>query len=146
LTATLTATAATTGDRLRSTTARNARPTIHANWDMSGLKSRRSGISARAPRLLPTLLPSRWTAPDARGQLRNIGPAYDRRRTVLDDLPTPTDLKVAGSSARDMREMSGAPVIKAVTSAEVRRSAQEPARAAYPVVRKQRHADRIPPS
>jgi hypothetical protein len=53
-----------------------------------------------------------------------------------------------------MREMSEAPVIKAVTSAEVRRSAQEPARAAYPVVRKaaypvvrkQRHADRIPPN
>jgi hypothetical protein len=57
-----------------------------------------------------------------------------------------TDQKVAGSSPRDMREMSEAPVIKAVTSAEVRRSAQEPARAAYPVVRKQRHADRIPPN
>jgi hypothetical protein len=65
---------------------------------------------------------------------------------VLDDMPTPTDQKVAGSSARDMREMSEAPVIKAVTSAEVRCSAQEPARAAYAVVRKQRHADRIPPN
>src|SRR5690242_17953431 len=28
---------------------------------------------------------------DARGQLWKIGPANDRRRTVLDDLPTPTD-------------------------------------------------------
>jgi hypothetical protein len=76
----------------------------------------------------------------------NIGPAHGQRRTVLDEVPTPTDQKVAGSSARDMREMSEAPVIKAVTSTEVRRSAQEPARAAYPVVRKQCHADRIPPN
>jgi hypothetical protein len=37
-------------------------------------------------------------------------------------------------------------VVKAVTSAEVSLSVQEPARAAYPVVRKQRHADRIPSS
>jgi hypothetical protein len=44
----------------------------------------------------------------------------------------------------DVREMSEAPVIKAVRSGEVRRSAQEPARAAYPVFRKQHHADRIP--
>ena len=42
--------------------------------------------------------------------------------------------------------MSEAPMVKAVTSAEVRRGAQEPARAVYRVVRKQRHADRIPPS
>src|SRR6185437_6787488 len=39
----------------------------------------------------PPLLPSRRTAPDARGQLGNIGPAYDRRRTVVDDVPAPTD-------------------------------------------------------
>src|SRR5216683_940736 len=37
-----------------------------------------------------------------------------------------TGQKVAGSSARDMREMSEAPVIKAVTFAEVRRSARSP--------------------
>jgi hypothetical protein len=37
-----------------------------------------------------------------------------------------TDQKVADSSARDMREMSEAPWIKAVTFAEVRPSAQEP--------------------
>jgi hypothetical protein len=53
--------------------------------------------------------------------------------TALDVPDLATDQKVAGSSPRDMREMSEAPVIKAVTSAEVRRSAQEPARAAYPV-------------
>jgi hypothetical protein len=69
-----------------------------------------------------------------------------QQRTGLDGPDLATDQKVAGSSARDVREMSEAPGIKAVTSAEVRRSAQEPARAAYPVVRKQRHADRIPPS
>jgi hypothetical protein len=104
------------------------------------------GVSLGFLRLLPILLPRWRTTADTCRQLWNIGPAHDRRRTVLDDLPTPTDQKVAGSSAKDMREMSEAPVVKAVTSAEVRRSAQEPARAAYPVVRKQRHADRIPPS
>jgi hypothetical protein len=108
--------------------------------------SGRSRISAVRPRLLPILLPSRWTTPVPGGQLWNVDPAHRRQQTVLHDLPKPTDQKVAGSSARDVREMSEAPVIKAVTSAEVRRSAQEPARAAYPVVRKQRHADRIPPS
>jgi hypothetical protein len=105
-----------------------------------------AGVSPGFLRLLPILLPRWRTTADTCRQLWNIGPAHDRRRTVLDDLPTPTDQKVAGSSAKDMREMSEAPVVKAVTSAEVRRSAQEPARAAYPVVRKQRHADRIPPS
>src|SRR6516225_2514162 len=29
------------------------------------------------------------------GQLWSVGPAYRPQRTVLDDLPTPTDLKVA---------------------------------------------------
>ena len=33
-------------------------------------------------------------APDACGQLWDIDPAHDRRRTVLDDLPTPTDQTV----------------------------------------------------
>jgi hypothetical protein len=94
----------------------------------------------------PQLLPSRRTTSVLCGQLWNVGPAHGPQQTVLDDVPTPTDQRVAGSSAKDMREMSEAPVVKAVTSAEVRRSAQEPARAAYPVLRKQRHADRIPPS
>jgi hypothetical protein len=29
----------------------------------------------------------------------NIGPAHDRRRTVLDDLPTPTDQMLTQASA-----------------------------------------------
>jgi hypothetical protein len=95
------------------------------------------GTPGNDPRLPSVISTTNGYAPN--GQRR-------RNRTVLDDVPTPTDQKVAGSSARDMREMSEAPVIKAVTSAEVRRSAHEPARAAYPVVRKQRHANRIPPS
>ena len=37
-----------------------------------------STINAIPLRLLPALLPSRWTAPDAGGQLWNIGPAHDR--------------------------------------------------------------------
>jgi len=75
----------------------------------------------------------------ASGSIRQLWSALDGRNLAADQ-------KVAGSSAGDRREMSEAAVIKAVTSAEVRRSAQEPARAAYPVLRKQRHADRIPPS
>ena len=63
-----------TGDRRQRITLAQSAPTE----DMSGLKSRRSGISAVPPRLLPTLLPSPWIATDARGQLWNIGPAYDR--------------------------------------------------------------------
>jgi hypothetical protein len=113
---------------------------------MSGLKSRRSGAHRRSAATVANTVAKpldgarrTWTTLEYRPSLRPV-------RTVLDDVPTPTDQKVAGSSAWDMREMSEAPVIKAVTSAEVSRSAQEPARAAYPVVRKQRHADRIPPS
>jgi hypothetical protein len=43
--------------------------------------------------LLPILLPSRQTMGDRCRQIWNIGPAPDRRRTVLDSLPTPTDQK-----------------------------------------------------
>lgn len=60
---------------------------------MSGLKSGRS-ISAVRPRLLPILLPSRWTTPVPGGQLWNVGPAHRRQQTVLNDLPMPTDLMV----------------------------------------------------
>jgi len=59
------------------------------------------------PRLLPTLLPSRWTAADARGQLWNTGPAHDRRRTVLDDVPTPTDQMLPGPPACSLKARSG---------------------------------------
>jgi hypothetical protein len=45
-------------------------------------------------RLLRTLLPSRRIGTDRCGQIWNIDPAHDRRRTVLDDVPTPTDQKV----------------------------------------------------
>ena len=48
----------------------------------------------RSPRLLPILLPSRWTTPDTRGRSWNVSPAHSQRRTVLDDVPTPTDQKV----------------------------------------------------
>jgi hypothetical protein len=37
------------------------------------------------------LLPSGQTTADRCGQMPNIDPAHDRRRTVLDDLLTPTD-------------------------------------------------------
>ena len=60
----------------------------------------------RSSQLLPILLPSRSTAPDARGQHWNIGPAHDRCRTVLDDSPTPTDLKVAVWAAVQRRAAS----------------------------------------
>ena len=66
----------------------------------------------------------------------------DRFRAVAG--PYPSDGVEGWVAGQD--EMSEAPVVKAVTSAEVRRSAGEPARGAYRVVRKQRHADRIPPS
>lgn len=66
----------------------------------------------------------------------------DRFRAVAG--PYPSDGVEGWVAGQD--EMSEAPVVKAVTSAEVRRGAQEPARAVYRVVRKQRHADRIPPS
>jgi hypothetical protein len=75
--AALTATAATNGKRQRPATAHNTR-TILRNLGYVRPEKQTVGISAVPPRLLPTLLPSRWTAPDARGQLWNIGPAYDR--------------------------------------------------------------------
>jgi hypothetical protein len=37
------------------------------------------------------LLPSRQIRTDRCGQIWNIDPAHDRRRTVLDDVPTPTE-------------------------------------------------------
>src|SRR2546423_10178093 len=58
----------------------------------------RSRISAVQPRLLPILLPSRWTTPVPGGQLWNVGPAHGQQQTVLDGLPKPTDQKVGGSS------------------------------------------------
>ena len=74
-------------------------------------------MEAAPPQLLPILLPSRRTTSVLCGQLWNVGPAHGPQQTVLDDVPTPTDQRVAGSSAKDMREMSEAPVVKAVTSA-----------------------------
>ena len=61
---------------------------------MPGLKNGRSRISSVRPRLLPILLPSRWTATVLCGQPWNVGPAHDRQRTILDDVPTPTDQEV----------------------------------------------------
>jgi hypothetical protein len=40
--------------------------------------------------LLPILLPSHRTTADKHRQMWNVGPAHDRRRTVLDDSPMPT--------------------------------------------------------
>src|SRR5215471_1874674 len=40
------------------------------------------------------LLPSRQTTPDTCGRAWNIDPAHDHDWTVLDDVPTPTDLKI----------------------------------------------------
>ena len=78
---------------------------------------RRPGISARAPRLLPILLPGRWTRRVPCGQLWNVRPAHGPQRTVLDDVPTPTDQMSAppprasdtSSSARKTSVMSTTP-------------------------------------
>ena len=90
----LTAIAATNGKRQRSAAHANT-DTLLGDWgDTSGLKSRRSGIEAVPPLLLPILLPSRWTTPVPGGQLWNVDPAHGPQRTALDDAPIPTDLKV----------------------------------------------------
>ena len=78
---------ANSSDRWQRITLARSAPT----GDMPGLKSGRSRISAVRPRLLPILLPSRWTRRVPCGQLWNVGPAHGRRRTALDDAPTPTD-------------------------------------------------------
>ena len=80
---------------------------------MSGLKSRRSRMEAAPPQLSPTPLPSRRTTPAPCGQRWNVGPAQRLQRTVLDDAPTPTDLKVAvppvvlDDDAADLEQWSG---------------------------------------
>ena len=66
----------------------------------------------RPHRLLPILLPSRWTTPVPDGQLRNVGPAHGPQWTILDDVPTTTDQRAGGSSpserVRSMRrKMAG---------------------------------------
>jgi hypothetical protein len=37
----------------------------------------------------------------------NIGPAHGQRRTVLDEVPTPTDQKVGGSSPSERAQVRG---------------------------------------
>lgn len=54
----------------------------------------------RPPRLLPILLASRKTTPDALGQLWNAGPAHGPQRTVPDDVLGPTDQIVATGEPR----------------------------------------------
>jgi hypothetical protein len=70
--------------------------------------------------------------PDARGQLWNIGPAHDHWRTVLDDLPTPTDQMLPDVSACPLRTRSDCKQGKlTVTPGEAdtgRPSRDEPAR------------------
>ncbi len=85
------------GSSQRQTSASTAPRTLArraATGDMSGLKSRRSETAAVSPRLLPILLPRRWTTPVPDGQLWNVGPAHGPQRAVLDDVPTPTDQKL----------------------------------------------------
>jgi hypothetical protein len=55
-------------------------------------------IEAIPPRLLPILLPSRWTTLVPSGQLWNVGPAHEQQWTALDDAPIATDQKAEGSS------------------------------------------------
>src|SRR5215469_7101209 len=43
------------------------------------------------------LRPSQWTIPVARGQVWNVGPAYEPARTVLDDVPSTTGLMVVAA-------------------------------------------------
>ena len=59
-------------------------------------------MSARA-RLLPTLLPSRWTTRVPCGQPWNVRPAQGRQQTVLDDVPTPTDQMMQRAASGDCR-------------------------------------------
>jgi hypothetical protein len=47
--------------------------------------------------LLPTLLPSRWTTHNSRGQVWNIWPSHQAEWTVLDKLPL---LRIRSSAAR----------------------------------------------
>ena len=65
-----------------------------------------SETSLAAGDLLPTLLPSRWTRRVPRGQLWNVRPVHGLQRTVLDDVPTPTDLRVAVGVAVQRRAAS----------------------------------------
>jgi hypothetical protein len=58
-------------------------------------------------RLLPALLPSRWTTPVPYGQLWNVGPAQGPHRAVLDDVPTPRDQMLPEVSACPLRARSG---------------------------------------
>jgi hypothetical protein len=52
------------------------------------------------------LLPIRRTTPDRYVQLWNVGPAHRQRWTVLDDVPIPTDLRVAVRVAVQRRTAS----------------------------------------
>jgi hypothetical protein len=56
------------------------------------------------PRLLPILLPSRWTTLVPSGQLWNVDPAHGQQWTVLDDAPIPTDQMVRGPIGRGGHE------------------------------------------
>ena len=55
-------------------------------------------MGAAPPQLLPILLPSRRTTPVLCGRLWNVVPAHGPPRTVLDELPTPTDQKVGAAA------------------------------------------------
>ena len=76
-------------------------------WSGTGSNCRPSAFQAgrrlplnQARILLPILLPSRRTTPVPGGQLWNVGPAHGPHRTVLDDVPTPTDKKVSWPPTR----------------------------------------------
>jgi hypothetical protein len=87
----VTATAATNSKHQQSATAHNTRTIRHNPGICPARKTDGRGSARQAPRLLP----SRRTTPVPCGRPRNIGPAHGLKRTVLDNLPAPTDLRVA---------------------------------------------------
>ena len=131
LTARVTATAAANGKRERSAAPRGT-CTLHGNLGYVRPESRQSRIEAGPPRLLPIMLPSRWTTPVQCGQLWNVGPAHGPRRTVLDEVPTPTDQMVSGPSRGfGLAFLAGAPAPDPGPR-ELRPLCNHPARASAP--------------
>jgi hypothetical protein len=77
-----------------------------ATWGYVRPEKQTVGERSRPPRLLPILLPSRWTTLVPPGQLWNVGPAHGPQRTLLDDVPTTTDQMLSEAGACPLRGLS----------------------------------------